>query len=365
MTSQPEIKIGLLTEGEPRITVSGNNYLLDNLLIGLGFHWQKTIPVKLSGKIDMLSLPQHNIHCINILGIEDYLKSVIGSEMSPDCPMEFLKAHAVISRSWALRKISNKSDFFPSNPTDTICWEESDSHIGFDVCSDDHCQRYQGIQEQQPRLTEAVTATYSEVLVDSNGMTADTRFSKCCGGFTETFSTCWADMDYHYLISKEDPWCDLSSMDPVEREKLLGCILKKYDRQTTDFIDWETETDTEYITQKIKERFNRDIGRIKNIYKIETGKSGRIKRLGIEGTKQTIVIGKELTIRRLLDKNCLYSSWFDIRKTTSGFRLAGHGWGHGVGLCQIGAARMAYEGYNYRDILEFYYPGTRIIKAYE
>lgn len=364
MKKEPLIRVGLITRGEPELRKEENETIVYNSLIGDGFHWEKVLPLKVEGEIEMLETPQGKIHCINILPIEKYLESVAGSEMNPSAPEEFLKAHAVISRSWAYRKLYPGGEIEkPDN--DFMTWEESDCHTGFNVCNDDHCQRYQGIQENAENVISAVKKTRGEILTDKDGEVADARFSKCCGGKTEIFSTCWADKDFEYLQSFEDPWCDLSMMSETERHDFLNKILKNYDRPTTDFRNWEEEISGDFISEKIKERYGMDVGEIMDIEKVSSGPSGRIKSLTIKGSRQTIEIGKELPIRRLLSNSCLYSSWFDIEKRGKMFRLTGRGWGHGVGLCQIGAARMAHEGKTYREILEFYYPGTEIKKIYE
>lgn len=363
MIKEPSIKVGLITSGKPVIRKEHDEFIISNVLIGEGFHWEKTIPIKVKGNIVMLDSPQENIHCINTLPIESYLESVAGSEMNPSAPEEFLKAHAVISRSWALRKLQPRHQNRPTDPT--VTWEESDDHIGFDVCSDDHCQRYQGIQDNEERMISAVKQTRGEVLTVAPGDIADARFSKCCGGRTEIFSTCWADSDLPYLKSFEDPWCDLGNMDRETRTRFLDSILKNYDRTTIDFYLWEENIDKDLLSTKIKDRYGIDLGSISSLEKKDEGASGRIKLLKIKGDKGSVTVGKELTIRRLLSDSCLYSSWFDIKETSCGFKLKGRGWGHGVGLCQIGAARMAFEGKDYREILQFYYPGTKIEKLYD
>lgn len=364
--SQPDIRIGLITDGEPQMKISGDFTVVNNLLIGEGFHWQRNVEAFFKGKIERLSRPQQNIHIVNVLPVEDYIISVTGSEMNPAAPLEFLKAHAVISRSWALRKLfEKKPSQIPNDCSNT--WEESDIHKGFDVCSDDHCQRYQGfthnINMVNPEL--ASRETYGEILVTENGTIADTRFSKCCGGHTELFSTCWADEDFDYLPAQRDPWCDLSSMNEKDRVKLLQTSLKAYDMENDVIGGWTVETDKDSIVRRLKNIHNKDIGNLLEIKIIERGKSNRAKRISLIGTKGAVNIGKELAIRRLLSGNCLYSSDFDIIETPKSFIFKGKGWGHGVGLCQIGASRMAYEGHDYKEILSFYYPGTKIVKAYE
>lgn len=364
MNHQPEIRIGIRTEGPPVIMKEDDTHIVRNLLIGDGFHWQKSIIAMFKGDFFNLEIPQGNIHCVNVLPIEDYIVSVASSEMNPEAPLEFLKAHSVISRTWALKKIINPVMAVSRNKG-TVSWEESDSHIGFDVCGDDHCQRYQGINPINESVKQAVKATFGEILIDSTEKIADTRFSKCCGGKTEVFSTCWADEDYDYLVSKKDPWCDISSLDEVTKRGFIDKVLKSYDKTLSDFGNWEVSVRKNTIANNIRNHFGTDLGQNLKIHIIERGKSGRIKTLGIIGDNASLKIGKELTVRKILSDSCLYSSWFDITDNGDSFMFKGHGWGHGVGLCQIGAVRMAFEGKNYREILEFYYPGLKLKKAYD
>lgn len=368
ITIEPTIRVGLITDGYPKICIEGNSHKVANLLIGESFHWKRRLECTVEGEICFLKEPQGNIHIVNSLPIEKYLASVVGSEMNPNAPTEFIKAHAIISRSWALRKIINPIS--SENPqinairesdnvaNKYISWEESDAHDNFNVCSDDHCQRYQGIQTGASKLHKCIESTRGEILVDSRGEIADARFSKCCGGRTELFSSCWADLDYDYLQSLDDPWCDLSDMEENQKRIFLSSVLKNYDSSTQDFYSWNVVVSKKDIKLP-------GGGLVKRIYSARRGGSGRIVRLGIETDNRTIEYGKELAIRKLLSSQCLYSSWFDIEDRGEDLHLHGRGWGHGVGLCQIGAARMAYEGKNYRDILSFYYPGTTITKAYE
>lgn len=373
MDREPSIRVGLITAGTPLAEAVGSNLTrLANLLIGEGFHWQKEIDILLEGKIQLLDKPQGNIHAINIVGLENYIKSVIGSEMSPTAPTEFLKAHAVISRTWALRKLwGNNTDNNEVNkhsevqPADSfISWEESDSHYGFDVCSDDHCQRYQGVTPCNEDMKRIVDATRGLIVTDFDGNPVDTRFSKCCGGLTEVFASCWADTDKPCLESITDPYCDLSDMQPAERESFLKSALKDYDRDD-DYMHWQADIDRDELRCRVKDRYAIDLGKIRSIEPAEIGKSGRITTLRITGENRSIEVGKTLAIRRLLAANCLRSSRFKIAETPSGFHLEGRGWGHGVGLCQIGAARMAHDGADFREILRFYYPGSQITKAYD
>ena len=388
MREEPEIRVGIITDGKPEVTPTAEGVLVNNLLIGAGFHWQQSIPARLPGRIEEI---EEGKQIVNIVPMERYLEAVIGSEMNADAPIEFLKAHAVISRSWAMRKLHPECErerketsegtchreseeegsegkgiiIDPSGEIEIRRWEESDSHHGFDVCSDDHCQRYQGLPDGgDVRTSEAIEATRGEVLLDRQGEIADARFSKCCGGVTEHFSSCWRDEDFDYLPGQKDDWCDLSDMPEGEREQFLRSILKGYDQSTRDYHDWSATIRKSDIAANVRRQYNLDLGNVLDIHPLERGISGRITRLRIEGDKNSITIGKELAIRRLLSEKCLYSSWFDVENHGEGFILRGHGWGHGAGLCQIGAARMAYAGKDYREILRFYYPGTEIRKIY-
>lgn len=364
MLAEPHIRIGVITDGEPVLSTHPDGTCVENLLIGEGFHWQRSMRAIMKGRFETLTPRQGNIRITNILPLEQYIESVVASEMNPNAPLEFLKAHAVISRSWALRKVMGLHGECRHGEEQgagiRIGWEESDDHTGFDVCSDDHCQRYQGMPpEHAARACDAVKATRGVVLTDADGNVADARFSKCCGGMTEIFSTCWADRDYPYLVSKADPWC------ATPGRTVLETVLKDYDSETTDFHDWETAVDAAEIAQRLKEKYNACIGDITDIKACDRGPSGRIKTLTLTGDRGSITIGKELAIRRLLAADCLKSSWFDVRKEGTSFRLSGHGWGHGVGLCQIGAAAMAAAGHDFRSILDFYYPTASLNRIYE
>lgn len=371
MIPEPVINVGIITDGYPVTSPAGKWTRVHNVLIGDGFHWQKRVKATFKGELIPLAEAQGNIHIINRIPVEQYLQSVIGSEMNPNAPSEFLKAHAVISRSWALRKIrgtaTSLSEGKVRDADRIIEWEESDSHVGFDVCSDDHCQRYQGIHGETDKKTlSAVAETRGLILTTTTDEIADTRFSKCCGGMTEHFNACWSDTDHDYLPAQHDPWCDLSDMPEDRRISFLSAVMKDYDHLTTiDFKTWRAEVSPTEVATRLIDKYGINIGKIMHLRPINRGKSGRIIEMLIEGSEGTISIGKTLPIRRLLAADCLKSSWFDIEERYGTFILHGHGWGHGVGLCQIGAARMAAEGYDFHDILKFYYPGTKLTRLYE
>ena len=336
-------------------------FTLKDVTIGVDFHWERRENQSFKGDLILLAKPE-GIIVINDIGIEDYLTCVISSEMSAEAPLEFLKAHAVISRSWLLAQISGKKDpATGEGKKDTkkelVTWQDHEDHEYFDVCADDHCQRYQGITKvSTDTAREAIEATWGEVLA-YEGQICDARFSKCCGGKTEIFSTCWEDRDVPYLKSFKDQFCD------TEDAALLARILPDFDQETKDFYRWTVSYTYRELSNIIRQRTGINYGKIFDLKPIERGPSGRIKRLKIIGSRRTRTIGKELQIRRTLSLSHLYSSSFEVEKTSEGFVLHGRGWGHGVGLCQIGAAVMGHLGYPYRDILLYYYRGAEIVQA--
>lgn len=374
-----EVRVGIKTVGAPIMKREEGATIVENMLIGDGFHWQRVISARLPGSVETIhndhknlkdpndpkepDNSRQNISLINTLPLETYLECVVGSEMNPSSPPEFLKAHAVISRNWVAGKIlqthfawnvSHKND-------ETIIsgWDDTGDHTGFHVCSDDHCQRYQGLQEISPIALEAIRSTASQFLLDKEGRLIDTRFSKCCGGVTELFSTCWQNVKPNSIESFQDPWCDLTGLDAMQRKNLLHSVLKDYDAETENYgYRWTAEISKEEIRHNLKEKFGRDIGSIKRIEILHRGPSGRADLIEIKGSDKVLKLGKELWIRRLLSGSHLYSSAFEIEDTGNLLILHGRGWGHGVGLCQIGAANMAMHGHDYRRILSFYYPGS-------
>lgn len=386
-----EIRVGIKTAGEPVLKQEGEFSVLENMLIGHGFHWERSIRAFLSGKVELyksgdedersacggikswgegnrLAGYKDKVSLVNTLPVETYLECVVGSEMNPKAPVEFLKAHAVISRSWVVGKILNLHQCGSEGKMDIggciVGWDDTGSHQGFHVCSDDHCQRYQGHQKVHPTALEAIQSTADEVLVSGSGKVIDARFSKCCGGVTELFSTCWQPIETDCIESINDPWCDLSGLSVQNRRLLLSNILKDYDLSTSGYgFRWETEITKEEIERNLKEKFGRDIGKILKVTAIHRGPSRRIDMLRLEGADSCLEIGKELWIRRLLSASHLYSSAFDIEDLGDRLKLHGAGWGHGVGLCQIGAAHMAYKGAGYEEILSFYYPGATLTKG--
>lgn len=346
------------------------SFSLCGVTIGKDFHWERQETQTFQGKLQLV-IDEGKIVAINQLPIEQYLTSVIGSEMKESCPLEFLKASAVISRSWLLaqmqrRRKGSTQAFFQFKKTDTelIRWHDQEEHTIFDVCADDHCQRYQGITRAvSPQIAEAIYQTNGQILT-SQGQVCDARFGKCCGGMTNDFQNCWEDQPHSYLHSVPDPYCNTSD------KQLLATILNDYDQTTTDFYRWTVEYSQEELHQIITQRLGRDLGPILALEPVERGESGHLVRLRIVGREASFTIGKELEIRRTLSRNHLKSAAFtvdaidNIDGVPQRFVLHGSGWGHGVGLCQIGAAVMATKGYTYEEILHHYYDGAEITKAY-
>ena len=373
-----------------------SSFSLHDVTIGKEFHWERKETQVFRGVLKLV-VEADKICAINILPVEKYLMSVISSEMNSASSPEFLKAHAVISRSWLLAQMhrrrcqqngSNGFFSFIKNEDMFIKWYDRDDHTIFDVCADDHCQRYQGITRMaNSHVVDAVNDTRGQILM-YEGDICDARFSKCCGGITEEFGYCWENRDVPYLKSirddKEAAPVDLMSEDQFDRwirtspdafcnttdPKILSQVLNDYDQETTDFYRWHVSYTQSEIASLLSKNVGIDFGDIIELKPIERGKSGRISRLTIVGTKRTFTIGKELEIRRALSTTHLYSSAFvvDYEDVSDGipgtFRLTGAGWGHGVGLCQIGAAVMGEEGYKYNEILLRYYNEAEIKKIY-
>ena len=374
-----------------------SSFSLYDVTIGINFHWERQETQSFIGTLKLV-VYEGKITAINILPAEDYLTSVISSEMNATSSLEFLKAHAVVSRSWLLAQIEKRKamskkqgDFFSFVKTDTeyIRWYDREDHTIFDVCADDHCQRYQGITKATNQsVAEAVKATRGQVMMYKNSI-CDARFSKCCGGITEEFDTCWENKKYPYLTAVRDDKNDAAMPNlTIEEEAdkwirstpdgfcnthdkhIISQILNNYDQETTNFYRWKVRYTQEEIAELIRTNTKCDYGQIIDLIPVERGKSGRISKLKIVGTLKTLIIGKELEIRRTLSDTHLFSSAFVVDKgpqqddVPAWFELTGAGWGHGVGLCQIGAAVMGEKGYNYNDILLHYYKDADIRKLY-
>lgn len=339
------------------------SFTLKDVVIGIGFHWERNEDQTFCGALKLIE-EEGMIRAVNIVPIETYLTSVISSEMSANASLELLKAHAVISRSWVLSmiekaKASKEGKAASANheilSEDTIIrWYDSEAHNAFHVCADDHCQRYQGITRQSnPNVVEAIKETRGQVLTYNN-IICDARFSKCCGGMMEEFQYCWENIKHPYLIAKPDPYCN------TRDKRILSQVLNNYDQETTDFYRWNVTYEADELSELIKRKSGIDFGKIQELIPIERGASDRIVMLKIVGEKRTVTVGKELEIRKWLSESHLYSSAFEVEKTDDGFILHGKGWGHGVGLCQIGAAVMGDQGIPYREILSHYYPNANI-----
>lgn len=375
---------------------SSSFFEVSNVKIGIDFHWERTQTQKFKGALKLI-VENENIRLINVVGVEDYLLSVISSEMSEKASEEFLKAHSVISRSWVLSKINKNSAFGntlkakENLENEIIKWYDQDDHTNFDVCADDHCQRYQGLPEEiSEKLLNIIDQTWGEVLF-YDGEICDARFSKCCGGVSESFSSCWDDKDYPYLkpivdnlsegvnrdvqiLNLKDEICfekwvmsrpkTFCNVDLSLADGILSRIMNNYDCETKDFYRWKVEYSKDELSELVKEKSGEDYGEIIDIIPILRGDSGRLIKIKIVGTKSTKIIGKELEIRRTLSKTHLFSSAFIVKKENDKFVFYGAGWGHGVGLCQIGAAIMGENGYSYKEILAHYYKGAEIKKVY-
>ena len=343
------------------------SFSLHDVTIGVNFHWERNETQVFSGTLRLV-VEADKIVAINELPVERYLTSVISSEMSATASKEFLKAHAVISRSWLLAQMEKRKQLdngggaffsFIKKDDELIRWYDREDHTIFDVCADDHCQRYQGITKQSsPAVEQAISETRGQILAYGDEI-CDARFSKCCGGETEEFQYCWEDTPKPYLVSFHDPYCNTND------KNILAQVLNDYDQETIDFYRWTVEYTQEELSELINRKLKDDFGTITDLIPVERGKSGRIWKLKIVGTKKTFSIGKELEIRRALSETHLLSSAFDVEKQGDRFILHGKGWGHGVGMCQIGAAVMGEQGKTYDEILLFYYRNAEIQKLYE
>lgn len=376
----------------------GASFSLDGVTIGVNFHWQRQETETFQGTLKLV-VEADKVCVINCIPVEDYLVSVISSEMKATSSLEFLKAHSVISRSWLLAQIKRRhrqdaggSGFFSfvKKDDELIRWYDRDDHTIFDVCADDHCQRYQGITKAvNAHVEEAVRETRGQILMYGDDI-CDARFSKCCGGITEEFQYCWEDNPQPYLVALKDNDDQQSAMpdltDEAEAERwirscpeaycntddkrILSQVLNDYDQETSDFYRWRVEYTQERLSALVYDKLKIDFGKIIDLVPVERGRSGRIWKLKIIGTKRTFTIGKELEIRRALSDTHLYSSAFVVDKlgvdggVPSRFVITGAGWGHGVGLCQIGAAVMGERGCKYDEILLHYYRGAEIRKIY-
>lgn len=369
------------------------SFTIKDVVIGINFHWERKEDQEFQGALKLI-VENDTITAINIIGVEDYLTSVISSEMSATASLELLKAHAVISRSWLLAQIEKNREIiaqeekyttFIETEDERIRWYDREDHVNFDVCADDHCQRYQGITRANSNIEivkQAIEQTRGQVLKSENKI-CDARFSKCCGGIVEEFQNCWEDTKFPYLVKLRDDdstqdipdltqeqesikWIHTrpSAFCNTQDKKILSQVLNNYDQETTDFYRWQVVYTQTELSELAYRRSGIDFGTIQELIPIERGTSGRLSKLKIVGSKKTMTIGKELEIRRTLSESHLYSSAFTVDKKDDKFILTGAGWGHGVGLCQIGAAVMGEKGYQYNQILLHYYIDATIEKLY-
>jgi SpoIID/LytB domain protein len=371
-----------------------STFTLFNVTIGNRFHWERMEDQTFQGDLILCSRKDGTITAINEIPLENYLRSVISSEMSAEAPIEFLKAHAILSRSWLLAGLSRKKKTKETSIStekiiegEVIRWYDREDHDLFDVCSDDHCQRYQGITKiVSKQAEEAVRETCGMVITYQNEI-CDARYSKACGGITEEFDTAWDDKRVSYLTSISDAPVSHQPVSTEEEasawilsepevycntkdENLLNKILSDFDRETKSFFRWRIEYSQQELEEILREKSGFDFGTLKEIVPLSRGPSGRISRLKIVGSKKSMVVGKELEIRRWLSSSHLYSSAFvvAVKPHPNGeverFIFEGAGWGHGVGLCQIGAAVMATRGFSADEILKHYFRDVEMKKIY-
>ena len=367
------------------------SFELRNVTIGVDFHWNRQETQLFPDDLKLI-VENGKVTAVNCVGIENYLVSVISSEMSATNSEELLKAHCIISRSWILAQIQkNKElkaaavDYSACTDTETerIKWYDREDHVNFDVCADDHCQRYYGLSRASTQaVRDAVEQTWGRVLT-YDGKICDARFSKCCGGVFEEFKFCWEPKSFPYLVKRRDAAAESDFPDLTVEEnarkwilsepeafcntkdaKILSQVLTNFDQETKNFYRWKVEYTVEELSELVRRRSGEDYGEILDLIPVARGTSGRLWKLKIVGTKKTKVIGKELEIRKTLSPSHLYSSAFVVEKKDGKFILRGAGWGHGVGLCQIGAAVMGAKGYKYDEILSHYFPGSTIEKKY-
>ena len=376
-----------------------STFCLHDVVIGINFHWERKENQRFAGDLSII-VEDGRLTAVNVLPVESYLASVISSEMSANASLELLKAHAVISRSWLLaqilkhERISSSGNLYDASTVtneEIVRWYDREDHVNFHVCADDHCQRYQGITRQTTAaVAQAVEETRGEVLTYEDEL-CDARFSKCCGGVFEEFEYCWEPRHYDYLEARRDAaneyrFPDLrveaQAVEWIERrpeafcntddKEILSQVLNNYDQETHDFFRWEVTYSRDELAAIVRERSGIDFGDIIDLKPMTRGTSGRLSRLMIVGTRRTMIIGKELEIRRTLSTSHLRSSAFTVERKAidpetgvpGQIPLRGAGWGHGVGLCQIGAAVMGARGYDYRRILAHYFANAEISVYY-
>lgn len=371
-----------------------STFTLHDVTIGSRFHWERKENQTFHGDLRLMLRDDGSLVAINMIHLEKYLASVISSEMNPDAPVEFLKAHAIASRSWLVNMLEREQKHVGLSSLRTLQsegellrWYDREDHDLYDVCADDHCQRYQGISKILSSSVAGAVRASRGVFLTQGGEVCDASFSKSCGGLTERYASCWEDVSLPYLQSIPD---SRHPYDPVVNEhqaeawirstpeaycnttdkSILGQILPAYDQETADFFRWKVKYRREELETVLSSKSGIDFGTLMNLIPVQRGPSGRIVKLRIQGTRKTLTLGKELEIRRWLAQSHLYSSAFvvetkrDAKGVPEEFVLYGGGWGHGVGLCQIGAAVMASGGRSAEEILKHYYRGTELKKLY-
>lgn len=373
--------------------IQTESFLLRNVLIGKEFHWQKKENQRFRGSLKLI-LEDDNVTAVNILPMEEYLTSVISSEMSANSSQELLKAHAIVSRGWLLAQLEKKNRKPVSeiiSDEEIIRWHDREDHKNYDFCADDHCQRYQGVTKIINEASANAIAETRGLALTYNDQICDTRYSKCCGGITETFENVWEPEVHEYLSPAVDYKFELNGAETDLRqekvfdkwlkgkpnsfcsttdENILSQVLVDFDQSTRDFFRWKVEYTQQELSELIRNKMGIDFGQIIDLIPIARGFSGRIIKLKIIGTNKVLTIGKELEIRRALSPTHLYSSAFSVVKSNikkqipQNFILEGAGWGHGVGLCQIGAAVMGELGYTFDEILTHYFHKAKIQKVY-
>jgi len=377
-----------------------SRFSIEDVVIGIGFHWEQKEQQEFQGTLKLMAVGDQ-VQVVNVVPVEDYLISVISSEMRGDSSPALLKAHTIISRSWLLAQIEKQDQlagsgesYAPVRETEEeyIRWYDREDHDLFHVCADDHCQRYQGTtRAQNPEVVKAVRET-TGVVLEYDGRICDARFSKCCGGVVEDFEHCWEPVPHPYLkrvddnpsgnpVNTKDLKVEGNAVEFIRGRPAAFCntrdadllrqVLNDYDQSFSDFYRWELTFTQQELAALIRQKSGIDFGEIVDMVPVERGESGRLVRLKIVGTKRTLTVGKELEIRRWLSTSHLYSSAFVVEKeelkygVPATFRLYGSGWGHGVGLCQIGAAVMASQGYTHQEILKHYYMDASLNQRYE
>lgn len=387
----------ILSENElPCLPLGQGSFTLNDVTVGIGFHWERKENQTFEGRLRFLAREGRTITAVNEINAESYLKSVISSEMSAEAPVEFLRAHAIVSRSWLLSLLErrtgratelDRTEGMARSEDEVVRWYGHEDHDLFDVCADDHCQRYQGVSKIVNQLASGAVESTRGVVLTTDSSICDTRYSKACGGLTENFENVWQNERIGYLQSVSDAptkhkpvrsereaerwiesrpeaYCDTTDGDILKR------VLPSMDRETKDFYRWKIEYRREELEELIRMKSGIEIGTLLDLVPVSRGPSGRIIKLRIVGSARTVVVGKELEIRKWLSSSHLYSSAFIVKKEmgTDGkpakFILSGAGWGHGVGLCQIGAAVMASKGISAEEILKHYFKGSQISRLY-